>query len=71
MKTPKFNYSKVIQFGYRGQWDDCSEYETDSRYNFRTKQERDTFKAELKDYQLAHKGTGQTRVISRRTPKTA
>lgn len=71
MKTPKFNYSIVIQFGYRGQWDDCSEYETDSRYNFRTKQERDTFKAELKDYQLAHKGTGQTRVISRRTPKTA
>ena len=71
MKTPKFNYSKVIQFGYRGQWDDCSEHQTDSRYNFRTKQERDTFKAELKDYQLAHKGTGQTRVISRRSLKTA
>lgn len=71
MKTPKFKYSKVIQFGYRGQWDDCSEYETDSRYNFRTKQERDTFKADLQEYRIANNGTGQTRVISRRSLKTA
>lgn len=71
MKTPKFEYFRVIQFGYRGEWSDESHYQTDSRYTFRTKQDRDLFKHDLKEYRFAHSGNGQTRVVSRRCPVTA
>jgi len=65
----KYEYVKVIQFGQYGQWSDESEYTTKANGNFATTADRLAFKADLEEYKLAHKGNGQTRVISRRNPK--
>ena len=69
MKTAKYNYCKVIQFGYNGQWSDESEYPTNSLGSFATMDENKAFRHDLKEYRLAHSGTGQTRVIFRKTKK--
>ena len=68
MRTTKYNYAKVIQFGYFGQWSDESEYATNSQGQFASKADRDLFKSDLKEYRLAHAGHGQTRVVFRRSP---
>jgi len=65
----KYEYVKVIQFGYNGQWSDESEYVTKASGLFATKAERLSFQTDLANYKLAHKSNGQTRVISRRNPK--
>lgn len=65
----KFNYVRVIQFVYNGQRSDENEYPTDSQFNFRTKEERKAFHADLDNYMIAHKNAGgHTHCVRRRIP---
>ena len=57
-------YAKVIQQNYAGYWEDVSEYETDSSFLFKNKEDRALFKHDIAEYRIQH---GATRSINRRT----
>ena len=64
----KYQYVKVIQFGYNGQWSDESEYVTKADGSFKSNDDRLAFNNDLRQYKIAHKSNGQTRVVQRRIP---
>ena len=67
-KANKYNYFRIIQGCFNGEWCDESHYETDSTY-WHNKDSRTLLKNDLNEYRNC--GNGSYRVINRKELKEA
>lgn len=59
----KYTYYKVIQSNFGYGWDDESHYEVNASYNFKSKEDAELYRADIKEYRVY---CNNIRVIHRR-----